>query len=124
MLKQPVYIHSIASISALGITSAEIWDNYLHKNSLFQKLEATKKDKIDADIQIEIKQLEAAIEKTKDKELDKNKEEIKRLLLQELLLRYGYRNAFYYYVSTKYSDVIKAQQILNNPTEYKQILKK
>ena len=68
--------------------------------------------------------MEAAIEKTKDKELDKNKEEIKRLLLQELLLRYGYRNAFYDYVSTKYSDVIKAQQILNNPTEYKQILKK
>ena len=44
MLKQPVYIHSIASISALGITSAEIWDNYLHENSLFQKLEANKKE--------------------------------------------------------------------------------
>jgi carboxyl-terminal processing protease len=92
--------------------------------SLKNLLEAAKKDKIDADIQLEIKQLEAAIEKTKDKELDKNKEEIKRLLLQELLLRYGYRNAFYDYVSTKYSDVLKAQQILNNPTEYKQILKK
>jgi carboxyl-terminal processing protease len=92
--------------------------------SLKNLLEAAKKDKIDADIQVEIKQLEAAIEKTKDKELDKNKEEIKRLILQELLLRYGYRNAFYDYVSTKYSDVLKAQQILNNPTEYKQILKK
>ncbi|MBP6127092.1 beta-ketoacyl synthase N-terminal-like domain-containing protein [Flavobacterium sp.] len=44
MLKQPVYINSIASISALGITSAEIWNNYLHENSLFQKLEATKKE--------------------------------------------------------------------------------
>jgi 3-oxoacyl-[acyl-carrier-protein] synthase II len=43
MLKQPVYIHSIASISALGMTSAEIWNNYLHENSLFQKLEASKK---------------------------------------------------------------------------------
>lgn len=43
MLKQPVYIHSIASISALGTTSAEIWKNYLHDNSLFQKLEANKK---------------------------------------------------------------------------------
>jgi carboxyl-terminal processing protease len=92
--------------------------------SLKNLLEAAKKDKIDADIQIEIKQLEAAIEKTKDKELDKNKEEIKRLLLQELLLRYGYRNAFYDYVSTKYSDVLKAQQILNNPSEYKKILQK
>ena len=92
--------------------------------SLKNLLEAAKKDKIDADIQVEIKQLEAAIEKTKDKELDKNKEEIKRLLLQELLLRYGYRNAFYDYVSSNYSDVLKAQQILNNPAEYKQILKK
>ena len=92
--------------------------------SLKNLLEAAKKDKIDADIQIEIKQLEAAIEKTKDKELDKNKEEIKRLLTQELLLRYGYRNAFYDYVSSNYSDVLKAQQILNNPAEYKQILKK
>lgn len=43
MLKQPVYIHSIASISALGTTSAEIWANYLHDNSLFQKLETNKK---------------------------------------------------------------------------------
>jgi carboxyl-terminal processing protease len=92
--------------------------------SLKNLLEAAKKDKIDADIQIEIKQLEAAIEKTKDKELDKNKEEIKRLLLQELLLRYGYRTAFYDYVSNNYSDVLKAQQILNNTSEYKQILKK
>lgn len=44
MLKQPVYIHSIASISALGTTSAEIWSNYLHENSLFQKLDATNKE--------------------------------------------------------------------------------
>ena len=92
--------------------------------SLKNLLEAAKKDKIDANIQIEIKQLEAAIEKTKDKELDKNAAEIKRLLLQELLLRYGYRTAFYDYVSNNYSDVLKAQQILNNPSEYKQILKK
>ena len=44
MLKQPVYINSIASISALGTIPTEIWANYLHKNSLFQKLEANKKE--------------------------------------------------------------------------------
>ena len=43
MLKQPVFINSIASISALGTTSAEIWNNYLHENSLFQKIEANKR---------------------------------------------------------------------------------
>jgi 3-oxoacyl-[acyl-carrier-protein] synthase II len=44
MLKQPVFINSIASISALGTTSVEIWNNYLHENSLFQKLEANQKN--------------------------------------------------------------------------------
>ena len=43
MLKQPVFIHSIASISALGTTCAEIWNNYLHGNSLFQKMSANQK---------------------------------------------------------------------------------
>ena len=43
MLKQPVFINSIASISALGTSSAEIWNNYLHENSLFQKMEANNK---------------------------------------------------------------------------------
>jgi carboxyl-terminal processing protease len=131
-----LYYRNPTAKNSTGITDAEFneFKAFLKKEkveinsntdkSLKTLLEAAKKDKIDADLQLEIKQLEAAIEKTKDKELDKNKEEIKRLLLQELLLRYGYRNAFYDYVSTKYSDVLKAQQILNNPTEYKQILKK
>lgn len=131
-----LYYRNPTAKNSIGITDGEFneFKAFLKKEkveinsntdkSLKTLLEAAKKDKIDADLQLEIKQLEAAIEKTKDKELDKNKEEIKRLLLQELLLRYGYRNAFYDYVSTKYSDVLKAQQILNNPTEYKQILKK
>ena len=43
MLKQPVFINSFASISALGTTSDEIWNNYLHENSLFQKIDANQK---------------------------------------------------------------------------------
>lgn len=43
MLKQPVFINSIASISALGTSSTEIWNNYLHENSLFQKMDANQK---------------------------------------------------------------------------------
>lgn len=43
MLKQPVFIHSIASISAFGSTTAQIWDHYLHPNSLFQKRAANQK---------------------------------------------------------------------------------
>lgn len=43
MLKQPVFIHSIASISALGSSAAEIWKNYLHDQALFQKMDANEK---------------------------------------------------------------------------------
>ncbi|CCG52042.1 Probable membrane associated S41A family C-terminal processing peptidase [Flavobacterium indicum GPTSA100-9 = DSM 17447] len=94
------------------------------EKNLKSLLEAAKKEKIDNEISVEVKQLEAAIDRSKDKELDKQKEEIKRLLYQELLLRYGYRNAFYDYVSSKYSDVSKAMQLVNTPAEYNKILKK
>lgn len=43
MLKQPVFIHSIASISALGTAEDEIWTNYLHENSMFQRMNANQK---------------------------------------------------------------------------------
>jgi 3-oxoacyl-(acyl-carrier-protein) synthase len=43
MLKQPVFIHSIASISALGTSPDEIWNNYVHDNSLFQRFDANNK---------------------------------------------------------------------------------
>lgn len=41
MLKQPIYIQSFASISALGIEKEEIWKNYLTKNHLFTKLSSS-----------------------------------------------------------------------------------
>ena len=44
MLKQPVYIHSLASISALGSSKEEIWQNYLHENALFTSLPANEKE--------------------------------------------------------------------------------
>lgn len=94
------------------------------EKSLKSLLEAAKKEKIDNEISTEVKQLELAIDRSKDKELDKQKEEIKRLLFQELLLRYGYRNAFYDYISSNYNDVSKAVQLLNTPSEYNKILKK
>ncbi len=87
-------------------------------------MESAKKDKIENELTVEIKQLETAIEKAKDKELDKNKEEIKRLLYQELLLKYGYRKDFYDYVAARYTDVQRAIQILTNTSEYQTILKK
>ena len=74
MLKQPVFIHSMASISALGTTSAEIWANYLHENSLFQKLNANEKNywvsKFSIETELEIQKIMTS--DSKYKHLDKS----------------------------------------------------
>ncbi|WMW78094.1 beta-ketoacyl synthase N-terminal-like domain-containing protein [Flavobacterium sp. 20NA77.7] len=53
MLKQPVYIHSLASISALGSSKEEVWKNYLHPKALFSTLEANEKDYLVSKLSIE-----------------------------------------------------------------------
>jgi carboxyl-terminal processing protease len=90
--------------------------------SLKAFLEVAKKDKIDTEIALEIKQLETALERSKDKELDKSKTEIKRLLQQEIILRSSYRKGVYDYITAKYADVQKAMDVLNG-AEYNKILK-
>ena len=74
MLKQPVFINSIASISALGTTSDEIWNNYLHENSLFQQIDANQKHYwVSMFSEKETKQLsEVILSDSKYKHLDKS----------------------------------------------------
>lgn len=74
MLKQPVFIHSIASISALGTGSEEIWNNYLHENSLFQKLDANNKNYWVSEFSEKENQLldEIIVSDSKYKHLDKS----------------------------------------------------
>jgi carboxyl-terminal processing protease len=55
--------------------------------------------------------------------LDKNQEEIKGLLVDEIIKRYQYQEGFYqYYVKTN-SEIKKSIGILNNTADYKSILK-
>lgn len=85
-------------------------------------LEASKKDNIDKDITEAYKQMELALEKARDREMDIYKNEIKEQLQLELILRSGYRTAYYDYVTKNFSDIVKAQQLLLNTTEYNKIL--
>ena len=58
MLKQPIYIHSCASISALGTDKEEIWNNYLTNNHLFTEMNISELScfvsKIDQDKEVEL----------------------------------------------------------------------
>ena len=91
--------------------------------ALKNTLAAAKKEKIDDTISPEYQQLLLAIQKSEEKLLDKNQAEIKKLILDEIIKRYQYKEGLYQYYTKNNSEIKKASSILNNPTEYKQILK-
>jgi carboxyl-terminal processing protease len=87
-------------------------------------LESAKKEKIDKQIAAEYKQLELAIEKNIDAELDKNKAQIKKLIQEDLITRYLYREGLYLFYTQENVEIEKAIALLNNQSQYKSILKK
>ena len=87
-------------------------------------LETAKNEKIEAQIAIEYKQLEQAIEKNQEVELDKNKNQIKKLIQEDLITRYQYREGLYQFYVKENLEIGKAILLLNNQTQYKSILKK
>lgn len=87
-------------------------------------LESAKKEKIDTQIAAEYKQLELALERNQEAELDKNKVQIKKLLQEELIIRYQYREGLYTFYTKNNIEIEKAIALLNNSTQYKSILKK
>lgn len=92
--------------------------------ALKKTLEAAKKEKIDESIAAEYQQLLAALQRSEEKELEKNKAEIKTLLLDEIIKRYQYREGLYLHYSKNNPEITKAINILGNTLEYNTILKK
>lgn len=82
------------------------------------------KEKIDASIANEYNQLLAALQKSEEKELNKHKEEIKKLLQDELIKRYQYKEGLYKYYTVNNAEIKKATALLGNTAEYNKILLK
>ncbi|TDE04906.1 S41 family peptidase [Flavobacterium hiemivividum] len=94
------------------------------EKALKNTLAVAKKENIDATINTEYQQLLSALQKSEETLLDKNQEEIKGLIVDEIIKRYQYQEGLYqYYVKTN-SEIKKSVSILNNTTEYNSILKK
>jgi len=91
--------------------------------ALKSTLSAAKKEKLEENITQEYQQLLSAIQKSEDKLLDKNQSEIKKLILEEVIKRFQYKEGVYQYYTKNNSEIKKASSILNNQTEYKQLLK-
>ena len=52
----------------------------------------------------------------------KNQKEIKKLILDEIIKRYQYKEGLYQYYVKNNQEIAKASSILANPTEYNKIL--
>ncbi|WP_339833833.1 S41 family peptidase [uncultured Flavobacterium sp.] len=94
------------------------------EKALENTLEIAKKENIDGNIQSEYNLLKAAIEKSNEKELDKNKAEIIMLLNDEIITRFQYKEGLYDYDAKNNIEINKAKAVLKNTSDYNKILKK
>lgn len=91
--------------------------------ALKNTLAEAKKEKIDESIATEYQQLLTALQKSETILLDKNQKEIKNLIVDEIIKRYQYQEGLYQYYVKNNSEIKKSVNLLNNPAEYKAILK-
>lgn len=91
--------------------------------ALKNTLAVAKKEKIEATIITEYQQLLSALQKSEETLLDTNQEEIKNLIVDEIIKRYQYQEGLYQYYVKNNSEIKKSITLLNNTTEYKNILK-
>lgn len=93
------------------------------EEALKTTLAVAKKEAIDGAIINEYNQLLAVVQKSENAQLDNHQEEIKDLILEEIIKRYQYQEGFYQYYMKSNSEVKKAVSILNDTATYKNILK-
>lgn len=94
------------------------------EKALKKTLEAAKKEKIEDSITIQYEQLLTSLQKAEEKELNKNKEEIKKLIVDEIIKRYQYKEGLYQYYTRNNLEIKKALTVLNDLSQYNTILKK
>ncbi|MFY8188839.1 MAG: S41 family peptidase [Flavobacterium sp.] len=94
-------------------------------NEALQKvIETAKKEKMDVLIQKEFETLAASLKKSEFSQIDIQKEEIKRLLTDEIIKIFRYREGLYAYYTESNTEIIKSIALLNNTAEYNKILGK
>jgi carboxyl-terminal processing protease len=86
-------------------------------------LEKAKKEKIDETITKEYDVLFAALQRSEELLLDKNQKEIKKLIQDELIKRYQYKEGLYQFYTKNNPEITKAMALLANQNEYNKLLK-
>lgn len=86
-------------------------------------LEKAKKEQINETITKEYDQLLLALQRSEEVLLDKNQKEIKKLIQDELIKRYQYKEGLYQFYTKNNAEITKAVSLLANTNEYNKILK-
>ena len=80
-------------------------------------------EKMNLDLSPSILNLEKSIDAFKTKSIDTNKTQLLRLLTDEIIKRYYYSEGVYEFYTKHNPEVLKAVDLLKNPSEYQNILR-
>ncbi|UYW01031.1 S41 family peptidase [Flavobacterium agricola] len=122
-----------AEIKTVSDADFTAFKNYIKQHNIvlqsdsekaLMELESTiKKEEVSDVVQQQLTALQQAIKNSQEIEIDKNKNEIKQLILEDLITRYQYKNGLHQYYAHNNPTVKKGVEVLNNSNLYKQTLK-
>ena len=84
--------------------------------------EQAQKENISEQIKNQLAALETALKNSQEIEIEKNKTEIKGLILEDLIKRYHYENGLYTFYTKNNTTIKKAVDVLNDKKTYNNIL--
>ena len=94
------------------------------EKALLKTLDAAKKENLDNNITAAYNQLFEAVQKSEESQMDKAKTEINKLLLDEIIKRFQYKEGLYQFYTSNSAEIKVAIEILENTSKYNKILKK
>ena len=93
------------------------------EKELKETLEIAVKEEFDDDVQNNYNNFLASIQQAKTKAIDDKKPEIERLITDEIIKRYFYKEGLYDYYVINNPEIEEAKNILNSTNRYSKILK-
>ena len=93
------------------------------EKALTDAINIAKEEELDAVISSEYNDLTEALQSYKSNAIDGNKTQLKTLLTDEIIKRYFYSEGLYTYYTANNTEIKKALDILNNPSQYASILR-
>lgn len=92
------------------------------EKELKKALKTSEEEGLKDDMQSEYSSLMSSIKKAKAQKLDTNKAQIEQQLTDEIIKRYFYEEGYYEYAIKHNPDILKAENVLNDTSQYDKIL--